>query len=151
MSRVTVDLSSLPGWGNVASGTHTLTVVAKASGYQDSDPSAGATFTKSGNEFVNEGVYIDPPAGTYTFSLAEWSNGFTLKSASHYTATLTALSPYGEGEIYIEKYRSNGTFVTTEWSDYDPLPEAIIVNTSYYFIFHTEMAAYTGTIEITYS
>ena len=150
MSRVTVDLSSLPGWGNVTSGTHTLTVVAKASGYQDSDPSAGVTFTKSGNEFVAGGVYIDPPAGTYTFSLDPWE-GFTLKSASRYTATLTDLDNYGNEEFYIEKYRSNGTFVTTEWGDSEPLPEAIIVTTSYYFTYHADMDSYSGTITISYS
>ena len=46
-SQLTVDLADLTGWSNVTSGSHTLTIKAKADGYRDSDASAGVSFTKS--------------------------------------------------------------------------------------------------------
>ncbi len=47
-SQLTVDLSALSGWSNVSSGSHTLTIKAKASGYRDSDASTGVSFVKGG-------------------------------------------------------------------------------------------------------
>ena len=44
---LTVDLSTLSGWAEVESGTHTLTIKAKASGYRDSNASTGVTFNKT--------------------------------------------------------------------------------------------------------
>ena len=41
-----VDLTTLPGWSSLSSGSHNITVVAKADGYKDSEPSAGVTVTK---------------------------------------------------------------------------------------------------------
>lgn len=41
-----VDLTTLPGWSSLSSGTHNITIVAKAAGYIDSEPSAGVEVTK---------------------------------------------------------------------------------------------------------
>ena len=46
-SQITVDMSSLSGWSNVSAGSHTLTIKAKATGYRDSAPSTGVSFTKA--------------------------------------------------------------------------------------------------------
>ena len=46
-NRISVDMSTLSGWANLASGSHTLTVKAKADGYTTSDASTGVTFTKA--------------------------------------------------------------------------------------------------------
>ena len=43
----TVDLSALSGWDDVSVGNHTLTIKAKATGYRDSNPSTGVSFTKA--------------------------------------------------------------------------------------------------------
>ena len=45
--KVNIDLTTLSGWANVASGSHTLTIKAKADGYLDSPASAGVTFEKA--------------------------------------------------------------------------------------------------------
>ena len=55
---ISVDLSTLSGWGNISSGQHTLTIVAKATGYRDSPPSTGVTFTKSGGTMPSKGDLI---------------------------------------------------------------------------------------------
>lgn len=45
-NRISVDMSTLSGWANIAAGSHTLTIKAKADGYGTSDASTGVTFTK---------------------------------------------------------------------------------------------------------
>lgn len=41
-----VDLTTLPGWSSLSSGTHNITIVAKAAGYIDSEKSAVVEVTK---------------------------------------------------------------------------------------------------------
>lgn len=41
-----IDLTTLPGWSSLSSGTHNITIVAKADGYIDSEKSAGVEVTK---------------------------------------------------------------------------------------------------------
>ena len=45
-----VDLTTLPGWASLSTGSHNITVVAKAAGYRDSEPSAAGVI---GAFFVN--------------------------------------------------------------------------------------------------
>ena len=46
-TKVSVDLTTLPGWASLSSGSHNITIVAKADGYRDSEPSAAVSVTKS--------------------------------------------------------------------------------------------------------
>lgn len=46
-NKVSIDLTTLSGWDNVSSGTHEISVVAKATGYLDSEKSAAVSFTKA--------------------------------------------------------------------------------------------------------
>ena len=46
-SKVSIDLTTLTGWDNVTAGEHQISVVAKASGYKDSEKSAAISFTKA--------------------------------------------------------------------------------------------------------
>ena len=41
-----VDLTTLPGWSSLSGGTHNITIVAKAAGYRDSEPSAAVSVSK---------------------------------------------------------------------------------------------------------
>ena len=45
-TNYSLDLANFTGWANIALGAHTLSIKAKASGYQDSIASAEVTFTK---------------------------------------------------------------------------------------------------------
>ena len=45
-ARKSVDLTTLPGWSALYSGTHNITIVAKAAGYMGSEKSAGVEVTK---------------------------------------------------------------------------------------------------------
>ena len=42
-----VDLTTLPGWESLSGGTHNITIVAKADGYRDSEPSAAVSVEKA--------------------------------------------------------------------------------------------------------
>ena len=45
--RVSVDLTTLPGWASLSSGSHNITIVARADGYRDSEPSAAVSVEKA--------------------------------------------------------------------------------------------------------
>ncbi len=47
-SRLSVDLTTLSGWASLSAGSHNIQIVAKASGYRDSEKSAAVQVTKSG-------------------------------------------------------------------------------------------------------
>ena len=47
MARKSVDLTTLAGWEALSSGTHNITIVAKANGYRDSEPSAAVQVEKT--------------------------------------------------------------------------------------------------------
>lgn len=47
MARKSVDLTTLAGWEALSSGTHNITIVAKANGFKDSAPSAAVTVEKA--------------------------------------------------------------------------------------------------------
>ena len=42
-----VDLTTLPGWASLSTGSHNITIVAKAAGYRDSEPSAAVSVEKA--------------------------------------------------------------------------------------------------------
>ena len=41
-----VDLTTLPGWSSLSTGSHNITIVARADGYRDSEPSAAVSVEK---------------------------------------------------------------------------------------------------------
>ena len=55
--RISVDLTTLPGWSSLSDGSHNITVVAKADGYRDSKPSAAVSVVHSQAHRQQEVVY----------------------------------------------------------------------------------------------
>ena len=51
--KKSVDLTTLPGWSSLSDGTHNITIVAKADGYRDSEPSAAVSVTKGPQEYTD--------------------------------------------------------------------------------------------------
>lgn len=56
-SQVSVDVASLPGWASLSTGSHNITIVAKADGYRDSEPSAAVSVTKTSGFTLQLNVY----------------------------------------------------------------------------------------------
>lgn len=46
-SKVSIDLTTLTGWDNVTAGEHQISVIAKATGYRDSEKSTAVSFTRA--------------------------------------------------------------------------------------------------------
>ena len=51
-NKLSVDLTALSGWANLAPGNHTIKIVAKGTGYRDSEKSAGVSVTKASSNFT---------------------------------------------------------------------------------------------------
>ena len=62
MTKQQIDLSKLSGWANLASGSHSITVKAKASGYADSASSNAVSVEKTAS---GHAVTITAAAGSY--------------------------------------------------------------------------------------
>lgn len=43
-----IELTTLPDWSSLSGGSHNITIIAKADGYRDSEPSAAVSVTKQG-------------------------------------------------------------------------------------------------------
>ena len=71
-----IDLTTLPGWASLSNGSHNITIVAKADGYMDSEPSAGVSVTKA----------FEPPTDCITF-IGE-SSDFTLRASKEWNGTV---------------------------------------------------------------
>ena len=69
-NKLSVDLTTLSGWSNLAPGNHTIKIVSKGTGYRDSEKSAGVEVTK--------------PAPVYTdcLTFTGESSEFTLKATN---------------------------------------------------------------------
>lgn len=63
-SQVSIDLTTLSGWGNVANGQHSIQIVAKADNYRDSEKSTAVSFTK-GSSFTQVPVTLTNPFSSY--------------------------------------------------------------------------------------
>lgn len=88
-SKISIDLTTLTGWDNVSSGTHEISVVAKATGYLDSEKSTAVSFTKASDKVLLE-------AGTYIIKPEPYFNLATDETISGKMYTLTANDTYGE-------------------------------------------------------
>lgn len=109
-STLSYDLSASSKWANLAIGNHNITIVAKADGYRDSDPSIAVIITKQAPAVTIE-------AGTYIFEETP-----TLKAPLDINAnitatinTLTANDVYGSSKTIdnIAAYRSNQAEIGT--------------------------------------
>ena len=57
-SQVSIDLTTLSGWGNVADGQHSIQVVAKADGYESSEYSQAVKISKGNKLYSKNGKLI---------------------------------------------------------------------------------------------
>ena len=82
-SQVSVDVASLPGWASLSTGSHNITIVAKADGYRDSEPSAAVSVTKQG--------------GGGTVEMPNISNWTATKISGDFAGTLTLYTTNNDG------------------------------------------------------
>lgn len=101
-----IDLTTLPGWSSLSDGSHNITIVAKADGYRDSEPSAAVSITKEPQGYTitinNIGDY-----GTYQIirgsETVNYDVGANKGSHTYNNVTAIGIQPYSTCTI------SNGT------------------------------------------
>lgn len=79
-SKLSVDLTTLPGWANLSSGNHVIKLKAKGSNYRDSELSVGVTVSKP------EEVYTD--CLTFTGESSEFTLAVGSAGAKEWDGTL---------------------------------------------------------------
>ena len=84
-----VDLTTLPGWSSLSTGSHSITIVAKADGYRDSAPSAAVSVEKATNGYNVYIRYSSPNSGVGFYSL---DNGTTWKDIYEHGKTQITLN-----------------------------------------------------------
>ena len=71
-SKLSVDLTTLSGWSNLSAGSHVIKLVAKGTGYRDSEKSAGVEVTKAAVAYTDCLTFTGE---TSEFTLAVGTNG----------------------------------------------------------------------------
>lgn len=81
--KISADLSTLTGWSGVSSGSHTLKVKAKATGYRDSALSQGVSFAKAANNATVTGLGNEDPTSVVFTKDSEFPTSFEEWTDSH--------------------------------------------------------------------
>ena len=118
-SKLSVDLTTLSGWSNLAPGNHTIKIVAKGTGYRDSEKSAGVEVTKAPQVYTDCLTFTGETSEfTLKASKKEW-NGTVEYSTDHNTWTVwngSAVSSVGK-KLYL-RGSGNTTFYTSDGSQF---------------------------------
>ena len=130
--KKSIDLTTLPAWSSLSSGSHSITIVAKAENYRDSEPSAAVSVTKGAagytitiNNIGDYGSYDivgGAEAGTYEV-------GTNKGSHTYHNVTDITIRPYSSctisngtgnfinGEVYGAIHFTSDSTATLTWID----------------------------------
>lgn len=113
--KLSIDLTTLSGWSNLAPGNHTIKIVAKGTGYRDSEKSAGVevtkaaqaytdclTFTGETSEFTLTANYGNVWDGTLYYSIDH--NTWTVWNGEEISSANKKLYLKGKGNTKFEWY-----------------------------------------------
>lgn len=85
--QLSVDLTTLSGWANLTPGNHTIKIVAKGTGYRDSEKSVGVSVTKAAEVYTDCLTFTGETSEfTLKATYKEW-NGTLQWSTDHNTWT----------------------------------------------------------------
>ena len=125
--KQTIDISTLSGWANLATGNHQITIKTKASGYVDSAASNAVTVSKAASGYsVSVGRYENYDVESYEYSTdngVTWNaitgEGLIVESATQIKFRVTGNDDLAEASITSElldmyiQFSSSGTAVGT--------------------------------------
>lgn len=123
-NRISVDMSTLSGWANLASGSHTLTIKGKADGYTTSDASTGVSFAKVAQGYsvkINATSPANYPStgdtiGIKVDGVQKWQSTWTTnaQTVSEDLGTGSIVEFTGSAEYH---YTMGGTEYTTDFKN----------------------------------
>lgn len=112
--RLSVDVSTLAGWANLSAGEKSITIVAKASGFKDSAPSASVKVTKAASTKTLE-------AGTYKWkdapALQLFNETIAFASGGSNWTGLTVDPNKGGQILYIGTQGEHIAYGALDWGD----------------------------------
>ena len=127
-NRKSVDLTILPGWSSLSIGSHNITIVARADGYRDSEPSAAVS--------VEKAIY-KIPAGEYCIKY-NLINGDIISNF-----------PYKSKDIIITDFESyNGWGYTGQKSTFNKITTKISSDGTKELRYESTTNQYTTVIEV---
>ena len=112
VSTTSEDLSTLSRWASLTDGTYNITIVAKADGYRDSEPSAAVSVTKTSGFTLQLNVYhlgrqaFVKKDGTATPTDYDYYYRYGdegIKTISGINAYITVLNERGDGVYFYDK------------------------------------------------
>ena len=113
-SKVSIDLTTLTGWDNVTAGEHQISVVAKATGYRDSEKSVAISFTKAsvstGETWVLNNTIGTTNLPTTTINFTSNNESFTQISMSSSGNPMTGITNtlyYNNTTAYFQNTNDN--------------------------------------------
>ena len=103
-----VDLTTLPGWASLSTGSHNITIVAKADGYRDSEPSASVSVEKAATKTLEESTWaeIAQVSANKSWDAMGWKVGDTKTITLNGTVGTVALNNY-QCKVYILGFDHN--------------------------------------------
>ena len=104
-----VDLTTLPGWASLSTGSHNITIVAKAAGYIDSEKSAGVEVTKGASQkTLEESTWaeIAQVSANKSWNAMGWQVGDSKTITLNGTVGTLALNNY-QCKVYIIGFDHN--------------------------------------------
>ena len=117
ISKVSIDLTTLSGWDNVTSGEHQISVVAKATGYLDSEKSTAVAFTKASTStgetwVLNDILHFGTKSWSYNVNFTSNGNSYST-FAYNFSSPLEAYLVYGSTNVYdTNSYWANTAYKT---------------------------------------
>lgn len=109
--KLSIDLTTLPGWANLSTGNHTIKIKAKGTGYTDSELSAGVVVSKAASTVTLEaGTYKwkDNMSVSDTFPINDYKEVFSFESNG--ITDFAKIRFYISGDYYSMYYEPNGSF-----------------------------------------
>lgn len=109
MAKISVDVSTLPGWSSLADKAYDITIVAKADGYRDSEPSAAVSVTKAAvTKTLEESTWaeIAQVSANKSWDAMGWKVGDTKTITLNGTVGTVALNNY-QCKVYILGFDHN--------------------------------------------
>ena len=107
-----IDLTTLPGWSSLSPGSHNITIVAKADGYRDSEPSAAVSVEKGTTSSGETWLLNDIVDGR---TLQTTKVDFTSNNTSYsYIVTKKGYIAYSNSEEWND---TNMVYDTASWTN----------------------------------
>lgn len=125
-----IDLTTLPGWASLSDGSHNITIVAKADGYRDSEPSAAVSVEKAAEADALVGTWVlNEDIEYYSLLGAEYHKNVEINvSGTFYGCEIVSSNPSQYGQTNLTRIKINGPYDGTNGSKNYPKGRLLFFN-----------------------